>query len=116
MTGGCPHAAVSGHRHQQPAAGHLGCASAGLVLRGVVFWTATTATTATPLISLGFSVRSLPAVSATTEGKSFRVSPRACGRSLLWCLAPVNEGICSAVIAPARHRPPAARHRLTLAR
>ena len=81
----------------------------------VVFLTADTADTADTLISLCFSVLSLSAVSAMTVDKSFPVSPRACSRPSIWCLVPVNAGICSAVIAPARHRLPAARHRLTLA-
>ena len=119
MTGGypLPLATMPGHRHQfqQPAAGHFGSASGALALRGIDIWTGTTGTTGTPLISLVFSVLSLSSVTGTTGTNSFRVSARACGRALLWCLVPVIAGICSAVITLARHRLPAARHWLTLA-
>lgn len=89
--------------------------SAGLGLRVVVFWTATTEGTATTAWIKGLRVLSGSAVTATTEGKYVQVCPLAfVSATFLW-LVPDIAGFCSAGKAPVPHRLQAAPQGLTLA-
>ena len=78
-----------------------GTASPRLWPRGVDFWTADTADTATTAWIKGLRVFSLSSVTPWTADKSVRASPCKCSPALPWCLVRNVTDICSAEKAPA---------------